>query len=283
MRRLIVCFVCIGLLLCFPGCDRAADEPPRWELICLDVGQGHCTLLRTPDGDVLVDAGPESAQNDLCQRLKSIGVTALKLMILTHPDEDHIGGADAILESFAVGEICTNGEVSETDSYERLLETAGKMNVPMRAIRSAEGFSVGGAHISVLWSSASEEFFDNDAGIVLLIRCNEFGALLMGDVSERVETLLIECYGAAHLQTDVLMVGHHGSSTSTSRALLDISRPQYAVISCGAANVYGHPDGRTLSRLEEFGAEILRTDLEGDICFEIYENEFNVAKKGDEK
>ena len=65
MRRLIVCFLCVGMLLCAFGCRRAADESPKWEVICLDVGQGHCTLLRTPDGDVLVDAGPESAQNDL--------------------------------------------------------------------------------------------------------------------------------------------------------------------------------------------------------------------------
>lgn len=283
MRRLIVCFLCVGMLLCAFGCRRAADESPKWELICLDVGQGHCTLLRTPDGDVLVDAGPESAQNDLRHRLKSLGVTELKLMILTHPDEDHIGGADGILENFAVGEICTNGATGETDSYGRLVETARRMNVPMRAIHTAEGFTVGGAHISVLWSPMSEEISTNDASMVLLIRCNDFGALLMGDVSMDVEQVLIDEYGEAHLQTDVLIVGHHGANTSTSEELLETAQPQYAVISCGAGNVYGHPDGRTLARLEKSEAEILRTDLEGDLRFAIYENEYKLSQKGEIK
>ena len=283
MRRLIVCFLCVGILLCALGCSRAADAPLKWELICLDVGQGHCALLRTPDGDVLVDAGPENAQNDLRHRLKSLGVERLKLMILTHPDEDHIGGADGILEQFDVDEICTNGTVAETDSYERLMGTVRRKNVPMRAIRATEGFTIGGAHISVLWSPAEEEISTNDASMVLLIRCDEFGALLMGDVSMDVEQTLIEEYGAAHLQADVLIVGHHGANTSTSEALLETVRPQYAVISCGAGNLYGHPDGRALARLEKSDAEILRTDLQGDLRFAIYENEYKLSKKGETK
>ena len=85
------------------------------------------------------------------------------------------------------------------------------------------------------------------------------------------------------MQTDVLIVGHHGANTSTSEELLETAQPQYAVISCGAGNVYGHPDGRTLARLEKSEAEILRTDLEGDLRFAIYENEYKLSQKGEIK
>lgn len=281
MRRLIACFLCFGALLFSFGCHRDKEVAPRWELICLDVGQGHCTLLRTSEGDVLVDAGSETSQVDLCQRLKSLGVTRLKLMILTHPDEDHIGGADGILEQFEVDEICTNGATAETDSYARLIETAERKSVPIRAIRAMEGFSMDGAYVSVLWSPEQGDVSSNDESLALLIRCNNFGALIMGDVSMNVERELIERYGDTHLRSDVLIVGHHGSNTSTCDELLETACPQYAVISCGAGNAYGHPDGRALARIEKHGAEILRTDLEGDLRFAIYENEYMLFKKGD--
>ena len=93
---------------------------------------------------------------------------------------------------------------------------------------------------------------------------------------------MLENFGAAHFRVDALLVGHHGANTSTSEALLAATQPKYAVISCGAGNPYGHPDGRTLARIEKAGAEILRTDLDGDVRFVIYENEFFVSREGDE-
>ena len=281
MRRLIACFVCVGALLFSFGCHRGKGSEPLWELICIDVGQGHCTLLRTPDGDVLVDAGSEISQGDLCQRLKSYGVQRLKLMILTHSDEDHIGGADGILEHFEVEEIRWNGIATENDSFARLIDAVKKKNVPMDVFLANDGRSVGGAHIGVLSLPIEKKASANDCGLVLLIRCGAFGALIMGDASSDVEADLIKRYGAAHLQTDVLLVGHHGASTSTSSGLIEMADPQYAVISCGAGNPYGHPDGRTLARLEAAEVEILRTDLDGDVRFAIYENEFHVSSKGD--
>ena len=90
---------------------------------------------------------------------------------------------------------------------------------------------------------------------------------------------MMESYGAAHLAADVLCVGHHGSNDSACSEFLDAVQPSYAVISCGAGNSYGHPDRRTLARLESVGAEILRTDLKGDICFSVFENEFYLSDK----
>ena len=249
----------------------------------IDVGQGDATLIRTPGGNLLIDAGTGESEDSLLAYLDYLDIETIHYAVFTHPDEDHIGGADVILENFEVDEICTNGTVAETDSYERLMDTVRRKNISMRAIRATEGFTIGGAHISVLWSPAEEEISTNDASMVLLIRCNDFGALMMGDVSMDVEQALIEEYGAAHLQADVLIVGHHGANTSTSEALLETVRPQYAVISCGAGNLYGHPDGRALARLEKSDTEILRTDLEGDLRFTIYENEYKLSKKGETK
>jgi competence protein ComEC len=101
----------------------------------------------------------------------------------------------------------------------------------------------------------------------------------MGDVGMKRERAILETYGGAHLDVDVLCAAHHGSNTSSDTSFLDAATPQYVVISCGAGNADGHPDGRALARLQGTGAEICRTDLEGDISFSVFENTYTYSKK----
>ncbi len=280
MKRIFsgILFVCI--LLVSYGCRPSAEAEPLLEMICLDVGQGSATLLRTPQGDILVDAGTEAGQRDLCLRLDALGVEKLSLLILTHPDEDHIGGADGILEQFETERVWVNGRVAENDSYRRFSDTLMELNVPVETVEASGGAVFGELYITVL-SPLSDSGADpeNDESLVLLLQCASFSALMMGDASDKVEMKLLESYGSAHLAADVLLVGHHGSNDSTCSEFLETVQPEYAVISCGAGNSYGHPDGRTLARLESVGAEILRTDLQGDLCFSVFEDEFFVSDK----
>ncbi len=280
MKRIVCVFLLIHILLHLVGCSSKTVDEPLLEMICLDVGQGSATLLRTPEGDILVDAGTEAGQSDLCLRLDSLGVEKLSLLILTHPDEDHIGGADGILEQFETELVWMNGETAENDSYRSLSDTLTEKNVPVKAVQVADGATFGELYVTVL-SPFSDRNADseNDESIVLFLQCASFRALLMGDASDRIELQMMESYGAAHLAADVLCVGHHGSNDSACSEFLDAVQPSYAVISCGAGNSYGHPDGRTLARLESVGAEILRTDLKGDICFSVFENEFYLSDK----
>jgi len=109
-----LCILAACLLFLLVGCNRSSKSPIL-EMICLDVGQGSSTLVRTAEGDILVDAGSEDSQDELCRKLRALGVERLSLLILTHPDEDHIGGADGVLEHFETDVIWTNGAIAEND------------------------------------------------------------------------------------------------------------------------------------------------------------------------
>lgn len=259
-RRLAAVLLAVCLLVSLSsGCltDRSAPE-----LIVLDVGEGSAALIRTAAGDVLIDAGPESEQERLVAHLRGLGVERLELLILSHPDEDHIGGADGILCALSVGEILTNGETAENDSYAALLRAAAE--VPIRAVSAGERLTLGDAVLTVL-SPTSEEpsSTENENSLVLLVEVAGVRILLMGDAGNETERRLLA--DPERLRSDVLVVGHHGANGSSSAELLAAVAPRTAVISCGAGNSYGHPDGRLLARLAAVGAEIRRTDTEGDI------------------
>ncbi len=273
-RRLYLVVLCVLFLL--SGC-RQSSEQPILEMICLDVGQGSSTLLRTSAGDILIDAGSEDSQDELCRNLKALGMSHLSLLILTHPDEDHIGGADGILEQFETDAVWTNGSAGENDSYDRLVRVVQGLGIPVKTVRGGDGITLGALHLSVLSPLTEPSKSDNEDSLVLLMRCASFGALLMGDAGERAELALVEAYGMSHLNVDVLCVGHHGSNSSSGERLLEVTTPQYAVISCGAGNSYGHPDGRALARLERAGAEIHRTDLEGHVTISVFEDAFELT------
>ncbi len=277
LRRVALLVFCALFLLCC-GCSESKD-PPILEMICLDVGQGSATLLRTAEGDVLIDAGGDGSQEELCRKLEAFGVERLALLILTHPDEDHIGGADGVLEQFEPDVVWTNGAVAETECFEMLERTVRAKEIPVRTVRAGDGITLGSIHLSVLSPFAQLSWDENEESLVLLLRCGSFGALLMGDVGMKRERAILEMYGGAHLDVDVLCAAHHGSNTSSDTSFLDAAAPQYVVISCGAGNPDGHPDGRALARLQGTGAEICRTDLEGDISFSVFENTYTYSKK----
>lgn len=277
MRRLVSCFLAVLMSLSLFGCGTASKPDLLLEIITLDVGQGSSTLIRTADGDILVDTGSELSQPSLCRRLHSLGVERLELLILSHPDDDHIGGADGILEQFEVGAVWTNGAVTESDGYVRLTDALEKSGLTPSVAKVGDGYELGGLNVTVLSPLSETVADDNEGSLVLLLRCGTFGGLMMGDASDRIEQAMIEKYGAAHLDIDVLWVGHHGAENASSAAFLEMVSPRYAVIGCGAGNAYGHPDGRVLARLDAVKAEVLRTDLLGEIRMEIYDNEIRLT------
>lgn len=283
MRGMKRCFLIICALFLLCGCQTAESTSPVMEMICLDVGQGSSTLLRTSEGDILIDAGGEEMQDELCGKLRALGVTRLSVLILTHPDEDHIGGADRVLETFGADAVWVNGDVAENESYERFVRMVGDRSVPVKTVRGGDGIALGALQLSVLSPLEGLSGDANADSLVLLIRCASFGALIMGDAGERVEESLVAAYGKAHLDVDVLCVGHHGAENASGQRLLEATTPRYAVVSCGAANPHGHPDGRVLSRLENTGAEILRTDRAGDVTVSVFADTYEInSQKNDE-
>lgn len=267
MKGLRMLLLLLVSLLCLASCAVGERNGEVLEIRFLDVGQGDAILLRTPDGDILIDAGTEDSQETLCLRLEQLGVTELLLAILTHTDEDHIGGADGVLETVSVRELWVNGDASQNESAERLFQVATQCGIAPRAACAGEVRRVGDVLISVLLPLSAEQASGNEGSIVVKVTFGEFDMLLTGDAGAEQEEIMLERYGAAQLDCELYKVGHHGSNTSSSQEFLGALSPDFAVISCGAGNSYGHPMGEVLARLNASGATVLRTDLSGEIVF----------------
>ena len=267
MKRIRVVVLTVWLCLALVSCG-GAETDALLKIHFLDVGQGDCILLRTPDGDILIDAGTEESQEMLCLRLDRLGVEELLLAVFTHTDEDHIGGADGVLSMIPTREVWVNGSASDNESAQMLFRTVEKNDIELRAVCAGEIRRIGDVVLSVFFPFDSDAASGNENSIVLKVHCKNFDMVLTGDAGSEQEQMLIEQYGTAQLDCDIYKVGHHGSNTSSSAAFLSAMTPQYAVISCGAGNSYGHPMGEVLARLEESGAVVLRTDLDGEIVFE---------------
>ena len=260
--RLFVLFLLVLLFLF--GCRPAAER--QFSVVFFDIGQGNATLLQTPAGDILVDCGPERAQETLCRKLKSRGVETLKFMILTHPDEDHIGGADLVLEQFSVEAILYNGAAEESESFSRFLSAASQTGLSITALDQYDEAILGDLKLTVLHpEDRANPPTGNKGSLVFRADYGALSLLFAGDADESVEKALLNSKSDL-LPATVLQVGHHGAATSGGAEFLRAVSPQIAVISCGAGNAFGHPDGRTLARLEAVGAEIYRTDLNGDVA-----------------
>ena len=241
------------------------------ELVFLDVGQGDAVAIRTPGRRwILVDTGPRSPGFDSGERivlpyLRRRGASRLDALVLTHPDLDHIGGANAVLSGLDVLRVLDPGAPAARPAYVVALERARARGATWYTARAGDRVSVDGVTLEVLHpggaadSAASEDA--NDQSVVLLLRYGDFSALLPGDAPAAVEEALL----AAGLipPLDILKAGHHGSRTSTSWRLLESARPELSVVSAGARNRYGHPHPVVLNRLERAGSGVARTDLQG--------------------
>ena len=237
-------------------------------MIFLDVGQGDCALIRTAEGDILIDAGPELSQPTLCLRLEELGVKRIRLAIFTHADEDHVGGADGVIERFPTQEIWFNGDGSESDSARRLMDKVDPSVTTLQSVGAGSSRVIGELVLSVLYPFAADGVSENESSIVTKVHFREIDLLFTGDVGAKEEAALVSRYGATQLDCDLYKVGHHGSNTSSSEVFLDAMKPQFAVICCGADNSYGHPMGEVLARLEAAGATVVRTDRSGELIFE---------------
>ena len=249
-RAVLLVLTCVCVLFCACASESLPSDVPL-RVYFLDVGQGDCVLLRTHAGDILIDSGPESAQGTLCMRLASLGVKELRLTIFTHPDEDHIGGADGVLTQFPAKEIwMSQQERVDANESERLLwDAVGACGADVSIVSEGTLWRLEDLVLYVM-APFDDAKDTNESSIVLKVSYNDATAIFTGDVSATVEETLVQKYGA-HLNCDLYKVGHHGSSTSSSAVFVEAMTPMFAVISCGAGNSYGHPHGETLTCLHE--------------------------------
>jgi competence protein ComEC len=277
-RAPVMAMAVAGVLLVWPlGADLLARGTV--ELVMLDVGQGDAIALRSPGGRwILVDAGPRTETFDAGARtvlpyLRTRGVRVLDLLVLTHPDMDHVGGAAAVLREIPVLAVLDPGEAAGKDIFLDALEVAEARDVPWRVVGAGDSLNLDGMAVRVVGPEGRAESGDprqagvedgsNDSSLVLEIRFGSFTALLTGDAPASSEARFLSRLLSPRAQ--VLKVGHHGSHTSTSPELLGRVRPETALVSVGARNRYGHPHREVLERLRESDVRVLRTDREGTV------------------
>ncbi len=241
-------------------------KPELLTVYVLDVGQGDAVLVRCSGETLLVDAGPNTAEYHLLAELRAMGIHRLDALVLTHPDEDHIGGADVILEEIPVSKIYIPALETKDETFSRFLKAAAHSGAEVCVIAAGEHFVLGVADVDFL-APLSLQGSSNDSSTVLRISCGKSSVMLMGDAEASAEAMLLERYPAEFLSADLLKVGHHGGATSTSDALLDAVAPRFAAISCGYGNTFGHPARRVIDALAVREIDVGRTDRDGTLIY----------------
>ncbi len=234
----------------------------------IDVGQGDSTLLRAGrDHFVLIDTGPDSAEENLRAYLDELGIKKLDYLVLSHPHEDHIGGADMVLENYDVDNVLMPDVTSNTMTFSSLLDAIEDSSANVEVVSAGYTFSSGELNMTVLSPIGGSYDDGNEWSIVLKAVFGNVSMLFTGDAEESNEYELLNKYGRDVLHSDFLKVAHHGSSTSSRGEFIAAVAPKIAAISCGAGNTYGHPDAVTLDTLEKHGVQVYRTDEIGNIVF----------------
>lgn len=260
---LIIAAVC-GLYLLHEHTNTPDIPEGQLTVRFIDVGQGDCELLSADGGTVLIDAGPTSAQYSLTSYLSRC-VSQIDYLILTHPHEDHIGGAAQVIGNFDVRNVIMPDAVSDSASFSKLLDAMEDKNISGILAEPGSEYTLGELKITIL-APLSDEYEDtNNYSIVLRADYGEDSFLFTGDAETPVEKELLTAYPSHMLDCDVLKVGHHGSTTSSSAAFLDAVTPEIAVIEVGKDNDYGHPKEKILSRLSEYTSQIYRTDTDSTV------------------
>lgn len=233
------------------------------EVHYIDVGQGDSTFIQLPNGEsVLIDAGEEAFGEAVCQYIRAQGEDTIDYLIGTHPHSDHIGGLDDVIEEFSVGTLYLPDKSHTTKAFSNMIRAAKEKSIQtLQAKAGVVMLEAENLELTFL-SPVSKSYEElNDYSTVVSLVYNENSFLFMGDATYTVEKQLYDTIS----HYDVLKVGHHGSNTSSTANFLEKVTPDYAIISCGRDNDYGHPHKQVVNRLERFGSLMYRTDLQGHI------------------
>jgi len=234
-----------------------------------DVGQGDAILIRTPSHqNIVIDGGPDNSF------ITKLGLTLpfydriIDLMILTHPHDDHLFGLVEVLKRYQVKQVLYSGVLHTTDAYLEWLNIIKEKKIPFTISQAGQKFIFYDLELTVIFpfelliNQPTENL--NETSVVIQLAYNDIKILFTGDLEALGEAEIIKS-SVFNLKSNVLKLGHHGSDTSSSLEFLQAVNPEFAVISVGQDNKFGHPSVRIIKKLERQNIKILRTDLSGDI------------------
>ena len=285
LRRLVLWIVVITLIIsatppgrqtfasaCYElGFNDRREETGLLEIHIIDVGKADSIMIRSQGHAALIDAGKPEMADTVVDYLLRHNVQSLDYLIMSHPDSDHIGGMQGVVAEIQVGGFIqaeTGYYSGEGSGFAALLDMLKRNGIQSESLAPGDSFTLGQA---VFTAVGPVESFDdpNTSSLVLRLDCLDFSALFCGDMEYEAEQALI--LSGQDIDVDLLKVGHHGSNTSSSLRFVWETSPKYAAISA-ALDRNLLPRDEVLERLEDIGAEIYRTDTDGNIVF-IYDRE----------
>ena len=228
----------------------------------LDVGQADSILIQFNEESMLIDAGNNNDGENIVKYLKNQNIEKFKYVVGTHAHEDHIGGIDNVILNFDVEHFYMPNVLTTTKTFEDVLDALNTKNVIFETPNINDELSLGDAKITVLYVNDDSSNLNNTS-IVLKLVYKDISFLFMGDAESDVEPKILN----ADLKSNILKVGHHGSSTSSSDKFISKVNPDYAIISVGKNNSYNHPTKKVLNTLNKYEIKTLRTDELGTIIF----------------
>lgn len=245
----------------------------RWTLtqatidgFAVDIGQGQCVVLESDGITAMMDCGSGnswvSAGDNGADVLQTLGCYRLDYLVLSHYDQDHISGVEILLHRMEVDRLYVSTLDTESDMGQSLLKAAALAGTEIVAVETQLDLPFGAGTLTIY--PAVDDSSSNDSGITAHAMVGDWDVLITGDLGVNAEVAVAQTYPMENV--DVWMVGHHGSDTSSSQEFLEIITPQNAIISVGD-NSYGHPTTKVLQRLQQAGAMVYRTDLQGTIHF----------------
>ncbi len=237
------------------------SEESNFKIRFLDVGQADAALIECDNHYMLIDGGNKEDSNLIYSVLKSEQVEKLDIVVGTHAHEDHIGGIPGAF-NYTTADI-TLCPVTDYDSkaFKDFKKYADEKGGGIVIPQVGDNYELGSALIRIIGVNSGED--TNDTSIVLKIEYGDTSFLFTGDAERETEQIILD--SGVDIESTVLKVGHHGSTTSTTYPFLREIMPKYAIISAGVGNKYGHPNEETLSRLHDAGAKVFRTDLQGEV------------------
>lgn len=248
------------------GCRSRLRQPlplTQLQVTFINVGQGDSALIQTPSGKtMLVDAGPPDGADAICRLLDNEGISRIDTLVLTHPDADHIGGAEQIIQNYTVAEVLTNGSPFDTDIAFRLNSLMRQKGMPVRTVTAGQALDLDSKTHLDFWNPGRPQAqTDNENSIVFRMTYGQHSFLFTGDIEGAG---LTHCTSRA-VPTDVLKISHHGSVKGTTPQMLELLAPSITIISVGADNRYGHPHREVRALLKALSGSNYRTDQNGNI------------------
>lgn len=242
-------------------------EPEAGKMIVyyLNVGQGDSILIQVNNKNLLIDSGPKLEKKKLFECLSKINIDKLDYIIATHPHEDHIGNMSKIVDNFNVLNFYAPKIQTTTKNFEQMIDSLKSKNLKINVIKKGTPFINLGENTKVTVFSPSKDTYEdlNNYSPIIKIQYGKTSFLFTGDAQKDVEKEIIT--SNEDVSADVLKIGHHGSSTSTSKEFLNKVHPSIGIISVGLDNSYNHPNLDTLQRLKDSNTKIYRTDKDGTI------------------